>query len=116
VNIVNPTDVRTLKDGRIMVSWAIDENAGYELTAETVFGMTSTNSQGRSVISYVGFTSNLQKTEQELNNASLSITLPIKGESEGVLIFAPDGTRRQQLAHGLNIINEGNKVSKVYHK
>ena len=116
VNIVNPTDVRTLKDGRIMVSWAIDENAGYELTAETVFGMTSTNSQGRSVISYVGFTSNLQKTEQELNNASLSITLPIKGESEGVLIFAPDGTRRQQLAHGVNIINEGNKVSKVYHK
>ena len=117
VNIVNPTDVRTLKDGRIMVSWAIDENAGYELTGETVFGLTSTNSQGRSVISYVGFTSNLQKTEQELNT-SVGIKQISADASSSALqtIFAPDGSRRQQLAHGVNIINMGGKVSKVYLK
>ena len=113
VNIVNPTDVRTLNDGRIMVSWSIDENTGYVLTGETVFGLTSTNTQGRSVISYVGFTSNLRTLEQELNNATgitplSSQLLPLKE------IYAPDGTRRNHLAHGVNIVKTEGKTSKVY--
>ena len=70
VNIVNPDDVRTLKDERIMVAWAIEETKSYELTGETVFGLTSTNPQGRSVISYIGFTSNLGKMQQELDDAT----------------------------------------------
>ena len=113
VNIVNPDDVRTLKDGRIMISWAIDETTGYTLTGETVFGLTSTNSLGRSVISYVGFTSNLKTLEEQLNNGSLSVSLPVKGESERALIYAPDGTSRSQLARGVNIVKTGNQVSKI---
>lgn len=113
VNIVNPDDVRTLKDGRIMVSWAIDENTGYMLTGETVFGLTSTNSQGRSVISYVGFTANLNTLQQQLNNGTLSVSLPTMDESPVSLIFAPDGTRRTQLTHGVNIVRSGSKTSKV---
>ena len=115
VNIVNPDDVRTLTDGRIMISWTIDENAGYELTGETVFGLTSTNSQGRSVISYVGFTSNLKATEKELNQ-----TVSIKDISMGApttqTIYAPNGIPREQLGRGVNIVKTGNKVSKVYQK
>ena len=114
VNIVNPSDVRTLKDGRIMVAWAIDENTGYELTAETVFGLTSTNSQGRSVISYVGFTSDLKKTEQELNETVGITALQMKATTEA--IYAPDGTRRNQLARGVNIVSAGGKVEKIYRK
>ena len=113
VNIVNPDDVRTLKDGRIMVSWAIDENAGYMLTGETVFGLTSTNAQGRSVISYVGFTSNLNTLQQQLNNGTLSVSLPVNGESERVFIYAPDGTPRSHLARGVNIVKTGNQVEKI---
>lgn len=115
VNIVNPDDVRTLTDGRIMISWTIDENAGYEFTGETVFGLTSTNSQGRSVISYVGFTSNLKATEKELNQ-----TVSIKDISMGApttqTIYAPNGIPREQLGRGVNIVKTGNKVSKVYQK
>ena len=113
VNIVNPTTVKTLKDGRIMVAWTIDENTGYVLTGETVFGLTSTNAQGRSVISYVGFTSDLRKTEQELNDA-LGIVVPQEGDATPQAVYAPDGTPRSQPAHGVNIISAGNKVSKVY--
>lgn len=69
VNIVNPTDVRTLKDGRIMIAWTIDESTGYQQTGETIFGLTSTNEQGRSVISFIGFTSDLKKLQQEFNVA-----------------------------------------------
>ena len=113
VNIVNPTDVRTLSDGRVMVSWSIDENKGYQLTGETVFGLTSTNSQGRSVISYVGFVSDLKKIEQELNEAvgitSLNIT-----PDEMQIIYALDGTPRTKTARGVNIITKGGKTSKLY--
>ena len=90
VNIVNPVDVRTLKDGRIMISWSIDENRGYELTGETVFGMTSTNAQGRSVVSYVGFTSDLKKTEQELNTAV------------GIEALEPSASNTEHAAYDLN--------------
>ena len=113
MNIVNPDDVRTLKDGRIMVSWAIDEITGYTLTGETVFGLTSTNTQGRSVISYVGFTSNLKTLEQELNNASLSVQSPLKDDKANVLIFAPNGVRLPQLAHGVNIVKTGTQIMKI---
>ena len=113
VNIVNPSDVKTLKDGRIMVAWAIDENTGYELTGETVFGMTSTNSQGRSVISYVGFTSNLKKLEQELDEA-VGITSP-QTHAEGAQgIYAFNGTPRTEMAPGLNVVVKGGKTSKIY--
>ena len=115
VNIVNPTDVRTLSDGRIMVSWSIDENTGYELTGETVFGLTSTNSQGRSVISYVGFTSNLKQTEQELNQAVGITNIPGNTDAPQA-IYALDGTLRDQMGHGVNIVKTGNKVSKIYQR
>ena len=115
VNIVNPVDVRTLDDGRIMVSWSIDVNTGYQLTDETVFGLTSTNSQGRSVISYVGFTDNLNKLAKELNElvgVSALHTNPDTPQS----IYALDGTSRQQLARGVNIVSTGDKTTKVYRK
>ena len=113
VNIVNPVDVRTLTDGRVMISWSIEENKGYELTGETVFGMTSTNAQGKSVISYVGFTDNLQKKAQELNDA-VSITSPEAQPSAPTAVYALDGTPRSQVTHGVNIITQGGKAHKVY--
>ena len=100
-----------------MVAWAIDENTGYELTGETVFGLTSTNAQGCSVVSYVGFTSNLKKMEQELEDAvGIRPILPTKEESEEAFIYAPDGTPRNQMVNGVNIVKTGDKVSKVYQK
>lgn len=108
VNIVNPVDVRTLDDGRIMVSWSIDVNTGYQLTDETVFGLTSTNSQGRSVISYVGFTNNLNKLAKELNEL-VGVSALHANPNTPQSIYALDGTSRQQLAHGVNIVS-GKKV------
>ena len=112
VNIVNPIEVRTMKDGRIMVVWSIEENKGYEPTGETVFGMTSTNSSGRSVISYVGFTSDVKKLEQELNQAvGLSA---IQESSDGSqAIYALDGTQRKQLSQGVNIVKKSGKSVKI---
>lgn len=108
LNIVNPVDVRTLDDGRIMVSWSIDVNTGYQLTDETVFGLTSTNSQGRSVISYVGFTNNLNKLAKELNEL-VGVSALHANPNTPQSIYALDGTSRQQLAHGVNIVS-GKKV------
>lgn len=113
VNIVNPADVRTLEDGRIMVAWTIDENDGYELTGETVFGLTTTNSQGRSVISYVGFTSNLNTLEKELNQA-VGIGQITPDSTAPQTIYAPNGTQRKNLTQGINIVKKGNEVSKIY--
>ena len=116
VNIVNPDDIRTLKDGRIMVAWAIDEITGYQLTGETVFGLTSTNAKGRSVISYVGFTSSLKALQQELNEA-VGITGLNNDEVKGeTCIYAPNGTRRNHPARGLNIITTAGHTSKVFQK
>jgi len=109
VNIVNPVDVRTLKDGRIMIAWSIDENKGYELTGETVFGLTSTNTSGRSVFSYVGFTSDLKKTEQELNTPVGIETIQVAPDSPKT-IYAVDGTPRLELMPGVNIVGNGRKV------
>ncbi|MBO4663699.1 MAG: DUF5110 domain-containing protein, partial [Bacteroidaceae bacterium] len=92
VNVVNPSDVRTLSDGRIMLVWTMDELTGYELTGETVFGLTSTNAQGRSVISYVGFTSNVNNTVKELNEAVGIQDVTETAPSSTFSIFAPDGT------------------------
>ena len=115
VNIVNPADVRTLKDGRIMVAWTIEENSGYKLTDETVFGLTSTNTQGRSVISYVGFTSDLKKTEQELNTpvgiSSIQVS-PVKPKA----IYAINGTPQVRLLPGVNIVRNGGATTKVFRK
>ncbi len=113
VNIVNPTDVRTLKDGRIMVSWSIDENKGYELTGETVFGLTSTHAQGRSVISYVGFTADLKALQQELEGTVGITALPADPTRQQV-IYALDGTQRNQLSPGINIVSKGGKTTKLY--
>lgn len=115
VNIQNPADVRTLKDGRIMVSWSIDENKGYELTGETVFGLTSTNAQGRSVVSYVGFSSDLKKTEKALNEA-VGISLLTTEQAEPQAIYALDGTQRPRLAPGMNIVSANGHVAKVFKK
>ncbi len=112
VNIVNPVDVRTLSDGRIMIAWSIDENAGYQLTGETIFGMTSTNAQGRSVISYVGFTSDLDKLAKELN-ATVGISSPQANVSAPESIYALDGSPRNQLSQGINIVKAGDKATKV---
>ena len=115
VNIVNPVDVRTLQDGRVMISWSIDENTGYQLTGETIFGITSTNAQGRSVISFVGFTSNLKQLQQELNEA-VGIVPVQSSVNERSTIYAIDGTQRNQLAQGVNIITNGSKTVKLYQK
>lgn len=107
VNIVNPTDVRTLKDGRIMVSWSIDENKGYELTGETVFGLTSTNAQGCSVISYVGFTADLKALQQELETA-VGITAIHPNTATTPVVYALSGSRVPTNPHqkGIYIKND----------
>lgn len=115
VNIVNPTQVKTLKDGRIMIAWGIDENSGYQLTGETIFGMTSTNSQGRSVISYVGFASDLKKVEQELYEAASISSIQVNPDNPQA-IYAIDGTPRASLSRGINIVATDDKVTKVYVK
>ena len=116
VNIVNPADVRTLTDGRIMVAWTIDENKGYALTGETVFGLTSTDSHGRSVISYVGFTSDLNALQREFNAVTTELSAPEARLVKGTTIYALDGTQRSRLAHGVNIVVDGGKAVKVYQK
>jgi alpha-D-xyloside xylohydrolase len=115
VNIVNPTDVRTLKDGRIMIAWTIDESTGYQLTGETIFGMTSTNAQGRSVISYVGFTSDLKKLQQELNVA-VGIAPITNNQHTMHSIYAINGTPRTHLSTDINIITNGSKTVKLLKK
>ena len=112
VNIVNPVDVRTLQDGRIMVSWSIEENEGYALTGETVFGLTSTHAQGKSVVSYVGFTANLNAFEQEMQQAAHVVASQTLHEGAQA-IYALDGTPRSQLAHGVNIVTRDGKAVKL---
>ena len=117
VNIVNPVEVRTLKDGRVMVIWSIDENKGYQLTGETIFGMTSTNSNGQSVISYVGFTADLKALEDELNGDATGMTVPRFNPWDTPMIYALDGTPRKRLSQGVNIVvGEDGKSSKIFKK
>lgn len=59
VNIANPAKIITLPDGRILIAWSIEETNSYKENGETVFGMTSTSSTGKSTISYVGFAADL---------------------------------------------------------
>lgn len=100
----------------LVYRWAIDENKGYELTGETVFGLTSTNAQGHSVVSYVGFTSNFKKTEQELNETVDIRSLSSSSFAAPSVIYAPNGTPRDQMSHGVNIVKSGDKVSKIYQR
>lgn len=117
VNIVNPVDARILKDGRVMIAWSIDENKGYQLTGETIFGMTSTNSNGQSVISYVGFTADLKALEDDLNGDATGMTIPHFNPSGTPMIYALDGTPRKQLSQGVNIVvGEDGKSSKIFKK
>ena len=95
-----------------MVVWSIEENKGYEPTGETVFGMTSTNSSGRSVISYVGFCSDLKKLEQELNEAVGVSAIHVDSEGPAT-IYALDGTQRKQLSQGVNIVKKSGKSVKI---
>lgn len=93
----------------------IDESTGYQLTGETIFGLTSTNAQGRSVISYVGFTSNLKKLQQELNVA-VGIA-PITNNLHTMhSIYAINGTPRTHLSTNVNIITSGSKTVKLLKK
>ena len=98
-----------------MISWSIDENKGYELTGETVFGLTSTHAQGQSVISYVGFSSDLKRTQQELN-VEVGVAAPSSDAAAPQSVYAPDGTPRNHLVQGINIVGSGNHYSKVYCK
>lgn len=61
VNIANPANVITLPDGRILIAWSIEETNSYKENGETVFGMTSTSSTGKSTINYVGFAADLDQ-------------------------------------------------------
>ena len=61
VNIVNPAEVITLPDGRILIAWSIEDTKSYMQNGETVFGMTSTSSTGQSTISYIGFAADLNQ-------------------------------------------------------
>lgn len=115
VNIVNPTNVYTLKDGKILVAWAIEENKSYVETGETVFGMTSTNANGTSVISYVGFVADLNSFIEEQNKATA--TSNIKASSnKSVRIFSLNGTEQKNMTDGVNIVltadNQSRKVMK----
>ncbi len=112
VNVVNPDEVRTLNDGRILLAWKIDEIKAYTETGETIFGMTSTDASGRSVISYVGFVANLTTLIKQLNEA-VAIAPQSCSDDSPTRIYALNGSERNQLASGLNIVKKGGEVSKV---
>lgn len=107
VNIVNPDEVVTLQDGRILIAWKIDEAKGYVKTGETVFGMTSTASSGRSVISFVGFTSDVKTLIQSLNEA-VGINKPTASAVSSAT-YDLSGAVMPQYAKGIGI-TKGRKV------
>lgn len=49
-------------------------------------------------------------------DAQTDIASPSPDASLPVTIYAPDGTPRSQLSHGVNIVKQGGKVSKIYQK
>lgn len=117
VNIVNPAEVRTLDDGRILIAWNIDETQGYVETGETIFGMTSTASDSSSTISYVGFTSDLTKLIDQLQPLNTSISLPQSQDHTTSRTYALNGTSRSHPAHGFNIVKAPHaSATKVYIK
>ncbi len=106
VNIVNPDEVQTLSDGRILVAWKMDESKGYAETDETVFGLTSTAANGKSVISYVGFVKNLQALVDMLNG-TVGINAPVSSSSTS--IYSLNGIVQATPMHGIKIMG-GRKV------
>ncbi len=112
VNIVNPSKVTKLKDGRILIAWPIDENKAYMETGETVFGMTSTNATGTSVISYVGFTSNVEALITEFNNIYTHIS-STDGAANAVpsQVYSLNGIALAHLHKGMNIVKMSDNTS-----
>ena len=111
VNIVNPSKVAKLKDGRILVAWSIDENKAYMETGETVFGLTSTSATGTSVISYVGFTADVNALVGELNNLYTGITMPHSTDAEPIEYITLNGIHQQGPHRGMNIVRMSDNTS-----
>lgn len=109
VNIVNPDVVQTLRDGRILVAWKMDEVKGYQETGETVFGLTSTSAQGKSVISYVGFVKDIQTLVNALNEA-VGINVP-SASAANATVYNLSGIAQTQSIHSIGI-SQGKKVIK----
>ncbi len=108
VNIVNPDVIQTLQDGRILVAWKIDEVKGYEETGETVFGLTSTDAKGKSVISYVGFVKDIETLVKSLNEA-VGTAMPTASVAPTTTTYNLSGIASSQPVHGINILH-GRKV------
>ena len=115
VNIVNPDQVYTLEDGRIAIVWKIDEIKIYTETGQTIFGLTSTHEKGKSVISYVGFTSDAAALIRQLNETTGISQTRINGMEDGT-VYGIDGVVRRQVQPGVNIVRSEDKSSKVYRK
>lgn len=113
-NVTNPDYVLKLTDGRIMVVWNMDEIKSYTLTGETIFGMTSTNAKGQSVISYVGFVSNYQTLKTQLQNA-VGIEETKSDIPSASSIYNINGTKLSQISKGINIV-KNDKESKLVYK
>lgn len=116
VNIVNPDRVTALKDGRILVAWKMDETTSYTETRETVFGLTSTNTKGTSVISYVGFDSDVDALIKSLNDEYTSIDVIRDKVSGTSRIYSLSGTPRASLEDGINIVQNTNGSSRKVFK
>jgi len=116
VNVVNPDNVYTLKDGRIMLVWKIDEVKSYTETGQTIFGMTSTDAKGKSVISYVGFTKDAVALRNQFDEIASGISLPIATSENNFLVYDMNGTPRSEMKQGINIVRAGNDVKKFYKK
>jgi len=118
MNVTNPDDVYKLSDGRIMVVWKIDEVKSYTLTGETVFGMTSTDSKGRSVISYVGFVKDAKALKTQLEQAVGIDEVNVDPDSSTPsAIYGMNGVKRQEQTKGFNIIKDNKKKAHiVYNK
>ncbi len=114
VNIVNPDRVTTLKDGRILIAWKMDETTCYTETRETVFGLTSTNLKGTSVISYVGFETDINALIESLNREFVSVVIP-RTDTDGTdRIYSLLGVPRKDMEDGVNIVrNVSGDVRKV---
>ena len=114
VNIVNPDKVVELKDGRILLAWNMNETDAYLELKETVFGLTSTNASGRSVISYVGFEADVDALADSLNKEIVSIDSPRKDVNGKERIYSLLGVSRKNLEDGINIVqNTDGDVRKV---
>ena len=102
VNIVNPDVIQALQDGRTLLAWKIDEVKGYEETGETVFGLTSTDAKGKSVISYVGFVKDIETLVKSLNEA-VGIAVPTASVAPTTTTYNLSGIASSQPVHSINI-------------